>query len=347
MKTVLTLSLVLSASLIASANLIEQWNFAGEGNFSSITTYNYDQDAETPNTPRHIGGTGITSSGYEGWDYRAADGAANTTASRAVAAGSTRFAMSTLNRASVNNNGATNAFYGAQNFSGVPWANALIGGQANGSANVAELPENHATSGEYYVAAAAQGETITLTMKLTDIDFSQTTGNANNNANFGFRLFDRASGFNANGSHNNHFIGLTVMDTFNNDRLQLALQSSNGTILSGGTGLTGAGNRTRIGWLTTGGTLEDETDYEFSLSLDLAAGAWSAQINDDDAVTGTFETDDIVGIDGYQAAFQQFSPEDYLDIDEISVSVIPEPATVGLLASMGGGLLWIRRRFIG
>ena len=103
--------------------------------------------------------------------------------------------MSTLNRASVNNNGATNAFYGAQNFSGVPWANALIGGQANGSANVAELPENHDTSGEYYVAAAAQGETITLTMKLTDIDFSQTTGNANNNANFGFRLFDRASGF--------------------------------------------------------------------------------------------------------------------------------------------------------
>ena len=48
MKTVLTLSLVLSTSLIASANLIEQWNFAGEGNFSSITTYNYDQDAETP-----------------------------------------------------------------------------------------------------------------------------------------------------------------------------------------------------------------------------------------------------------------------------------------------------------
>ena len=144
-------------------------------------------------------------------------------------------------------------------------------------------------------------------MKVTDIDFSQTTGNANNNANFGFRLFDRASGFRANGSHNNQFIGLTVMDTFNNDRLQLALQSSNGTILSGGTGLTGAGNRTRIGWLTSGGTLEDETDYEFSLTLDLAAGEWTATINGQPGVTGTFDTNDIVGIDGYQLAFQQFS----------------------------------------
>ena len=347
MKTVLTLSLVLSTALIASANLIEKWDFAGNGNFSSITTYNYDQNSETPETPRHIGGTTITGSGYEGWDYRAAEGAANTTASRAVAAGSSRFAVSSLNRASENNNGATNAFYGAQNFSGVPWANATIGGVPNGNGATNELPAAHATSGEYYVAAAAQGETITLTMKVTDIDFSQTTGNSNNNGNFGFRLFDRASGFNANGNHANHFIGLTVMDTFGNDRLQLALQSSNGTITDGGTGLTGAGNRTRIGWLTNSGTLEDETDYEFSLSLDLAAGEWSAQINDEDAVTGTFDTDDIVGIDGYQAAFQQFSPEDYIDIDEISVSVIPEPATVGLLASMGGGLLWIRRRFLG
>lgn len=339
--------IVLGISSISSANLVEQWNFGSEGNYSSLTTYNYDQNSETPETPRHIGGTTITGSGYQGWDFRAADGAANTTASRAVATGSTRFAMSSLNRASTNNAGATNAFYGAQNFSGVPWANATIGGAPNGSGATNELPVAHATSGEYYVAAAEQGETITLTMKITDMDFSQTTGNSNNNGNFGFRLFDRASGFNANGSHDNHFIGLTVMDTFNNDRLQLALQSSNGTLLSGGTGLTSAGNRTRIGWLTSGGTLEDETDYEFSLSLDLAAGAWSAQINDEDAVTGTFNTNDIVGIEGYQAAFQQFSPEDYIDIDEVSVSVIPEPATIGLLAGMGSGMIWIRRRFIG
>ena len=332
MKKALVLSILFSGATIVSAEVIEQWNFAGEGNYSSITTYDYDGDTNTAATARHIGGTATNNAGYEGMDYRAADGAANTTASRAVAAGSTRFAMSTLNRASINGAGATNAFYGAQNFSGVPWANATIGGVQN-NGNLAELPANHETSGEYYVAAAAQGETITLTMKVTDIDFSHTTGNSNNNGNFGFRLFDRASGFNANGSHNNNFIGLTVMDTFANDRLQLALQSSNGTILSGGSGLTGAKNRTRIGWLTSAGTLEDETDYEFSLTLDLAAGEWTAQINDQPGVTGTFNTNDIVGIEGYQLAFQQFSTEDYIDIDEISVAVqtlgeVLEPVSV-------------------
>ena len=51
--------------------------------------------------------------------------------------------------------------------------------------------------------------------------------------------------------------------------------------------LTGAKNRTRIGWLTgANGELATDTDYTFTLALDLAAGAWSAQINDEDAVTG-------------------------------------------------------------
>ena len=69
-----------------------------------------------------------------------------------------------------------------------------------------------------------------LTMKITDVDFSQTTGNSNNNANFGFRLWDKASGMQASGN-SNYFMGLTVLDTYNSDRLQLALMSSNGTIL--------------------------------------------------------------------------------------------------------------------
>ncbi len=308
MKTALSLSILLSGTLIASANTIELWDFGTNGNFSSITTYNYDNDAATPETPRHIGGSTVDSSSYEGWDFRAADGA-TVSGTRAVAAGSTRFAMNTLERASTNNSGATNAFYGAQNFKGVPWAN---GGSA-------PLPTNHVASGEYYVAAAAQNEAITLTMKITDVDFSQTTGNSNNNANFGVRLWDRASGFGQ--GNGKYFMGITVLDTYANDRLQLALQSSNGTILSGGTGLTGTGNRTRIGWLTTANVLESAADYELTLTLDLAGGIWSAQINDEDAVTGTFNTNHIVGIEAYQAAFQQFSPEDYIDVDEISVSV--------------------------
>ena len=51
-----------------------------------------------------------------------------------------------------------------------------------------------------------------------------------------FRLWDKASGFATGGMVLTSWV-LTVLDTYNSDRLQLALQSSNGTILSGGTGL--------------------------------------------------------------------------------------------------------------
>ena len=336
MKTVLTMLLILGVSTISSANLVEQWNFGSEGNFSSITTYNYDGDGSTPPTPRHIGGATISAQSYQGWDQRASEGSSLNTSAPA-AAGSSRFGITSTDYAALGNGGtATNAFYGATNFQGVPWA-----------ANAGALPDNHATSGEYYVGAAAQNETVILTMKITGVDFSQTTGNSNNNANFGFRLWDKASGMQA-GGNSNYFMGLTVLDTYDSDRLQLALMSSNGTILEGGTGLTTQKNRTRIGWLTgANGELATDTDYTFTLALDLAAGAWSAQIDDQEAVDGLFDTSHIVGIDRYQAAFQQFSNEDYIDIDEISVSVIPEPATIGLLAGVGSSMIWIRRRFIG
>lgn len=336
MKTVLTMLLILGVSMISSANLVEQWNFGSEGNFSSVTTYNYDGDGSTPPTPRHIGGSTVTSGSYQGWDARASEGAALNTANPA-AAGSSRFGITSQNYVSLGNGGnATNAFYGATNFQGVPWA-----------ANAGALPVNHATSGEYYIGAAAQNEIVTLTMKITGADFSSSTGNSNNNANFGFRLWDKATGMQS-GGNSSYFMGLTVLDTYAADRLQLALQSSNGTILSGGAGLTSQNNRTRIGWLTgANGELATDTDFTFTLALDLAAGAWSAQIDDQAAVEGTFNQSHILGIDRYQAAWQQFNDEDYIDLDEISISVIPEPATIGLLAGMGGSMIWIRRRFIG
>ena len=111
------------------------------------------------------------------------------------------------------------------------------------------------------------------------------------------------------------------MDTYAADRLQLALVTSNGTLLSGGTGLTGNNNRTRIGWLTANNTLADSTDYEFVLTLDLANGMWDASINGVDSASGTFNTSHIKGFDRYQSNFQQFSTGDYIDIDEISVNV--------------------------
>jgi hypothetical protein len=79
--------------------------------------------------------------------------------------------------------------------------------------------------------------------------------------------------------------------------------------------------------------------------MDLAAGTWAASINGVEETTGTFNTDHIKGFDRYQSTFQQFSNGDYIDIDEISVNVIPEPASVSMIALAGGSVIWLRRRF--
>ena len=324
MKIKLLLSLILGISLGASAELVEEWNFGDNGNFSSVTTHDYttgDADDGVSNpTARHIGGTTTTASGYVGWDARATQGATLGT----PAAGSSRLGST--------GTAILNGYYGPSNFDGVPWA-----------ANAGALPAGYLTDG-YYVASAAAGDIVDITLKVTDIDFDQTTGNSNNNANFSFRLWDKATGMTA-GVANTYFLGLTVMDTYNSDRLQLALTSSNDTILSGGTGLTATKNRTRIGWLTPNNTLADSTDYEFGLSIELAGGTWAAQINDQAEVTGTFDTSHLNGFDRYQTTFQQFSQGDYIDVDQISVNVIPEPASVSLIALAGGSIMMLRRRF--
>jgi len=324
MKTKLLLSLILGVSLTASAELVEQWNFGNDGNYSSVTTYDYttgDNDDGVSNpTARHIGGPTIGSSAYTGWNDRATQGATLGTA----AAGSTRFGST--------QSGVINGYYGPTNFDGVPWV----------AAN-AQPPANYLNEG-YYVAQASSADIVDITLKVTDIDFSATTGNSNNNANMGFRLWDKATGL-VSGPANTYFMGLQIMDSFASDRLQLALLSSNGTITSGGTGLTANNNRTRIAWLGSNNELALDDDWEFNLSINLGTGDWSGSVNGVEEATGTFNTDHIKGFDRYQATFQQFSNGDYIDIDEISVSVIPEPASVSMIALAGGSVIWLRRRF--
>ena len=324
MKTKLLLSLILGVSLTASAELVEQWNFAADGLYSSVTTYDYTDDGTANPTPRHIGGATPGSSGYTGWEARLLQGSSL----GAAAVGSSRLGSTQA--------GILNGYYGPSTFDGVPWV---------GPSDTP--PENYLNDG-YYIAEAASGETVDITLKITDLDWSATTGNSGNNANFSFRLWDKATGIvgeQAGGPANTYFMGLTVMDSFNSDRLQLAVTSSNGTILSGGTGLTSQNNRTRVAWLGAAGELANSNDYEFGLSMDLAAGTWSASINGVEETTGTFDTAHINGFDRYQSTFQQFSNGDYIDIDEISVSVIPEPASVSMIALAGGSVIWLRRRF--
>ena len=306
--------ILLGITTLSFGAIVEQFDFGPSNNVSSISTFNYDGIAETPPEPRHIGGTDVSGSAYNGWNARLTEGAELGTA----AEGSTRYGVTAAARTAIANNGSTNAYYGATTFDGVPWV-----------AATATPPEGYLTNG-YYIASSGSDEVLTLTLKVTDIDFSTTTGNSNNNAAWRYTVWDKATQLqNGRPSNQTGYIGLQIMDSSASDRLQLALISSNGTILSGGQAVTGGTaaadnigyNRTRIGWLTSNGTLTDSTDYTFTLDIDLAAGSWSAQINDQDAETGTFETDDIQGIDRYQTAFTQWSTGDYIDLDQIAIDV--------------------------
>ena len=190
---------------------------------------------------------------------------------------------------------------------------------------------------------AAPGPEVTLRMNINHIDFSATTGSSGNNANFGFRLWDRKTGDTDGVS--GYWIGLAIQDSFIADRLMLTVQGSDGVILSGGA-LNAPGTRTRVDWLTANDDLVDETDYQFELALNLDTGAWGATINGGTAVTGTFDNTKITAIDRYQAAFQQFSDGDHVDIDLLEVeSVVPEPVSVGLVF-LGGSFMLISKRIL-
>ena len=274
-------------------------------------TSNLLSSATSVNTDRHIGGVD-TSNAYAGWEERRAQGATINIESSA-AAGSLRFGFT-------GNADPLNAYYGGVNF-------------GNGSNNLSNDP---------YVYAAP-GPEVTLRMNINHIDFSSTTGNSANNANFGFRLWDNKSG-NTDGV-GSYWIGLAIQDSFAQDRLMLTVQGSDGMILSGGTGLNDPGTRTRVDWLTEDNVLEDATDYQFELALNFGTGAWGVTINGGSAITGTFDHTKLGAIDRYQAAFQQFSDGDFLDIDLLEVeSVVPEPVSVGL-AILGGSFMLIRNRF--
>ena len=313
------LLMLISITTLSFGALIEQWEFGPSNNLSSITTYDYNFDNDTNTvieTARHIGGPTPTAGAYTGWDARATQGATLGT----PAEGSTRFGSTQA--------GILNGYYGPSNFKGVPWV-----------APDAQPPAGYLTNG-YYVASAANEDVVTITLKVTDIDWDQTTGNSGNNANFSFRLWDKATGIlneQAGGPANTYWMGLTVMDSYNQDRLQLALMSSNGTILSGGTGLTSNKNRTRIAWLGSGGQLAISDDWTFELEIYLNTGVWKAYVNEAEEATasGTFDTNHLKGFDRYQATFQQFSANDYIDIDEISVGAI-STAGSNLLEPVGG-----------
>ena len=182
---------------------------------------------------------------------------------------------------------------------------------------------------------------VKLTLKLTAADF---TGNIASHTDWSFRLHDSA---------NSAWISLGLMDLFGNDRLVTALKTSGtgatGLITSGG--LSGVSNRQVVNWTEAAGELAlNTTEYESALTLDYGAGTWEVVTYNGDYTgtqAGTFNNEVITGFDKWQLSFANFDAADSVTLDNLTIEAIPEPATVGLLSMMGGGLFWMRRRFQG
>ena len=274
----------MSFTAFSFGETIELFEFGQSNNFSSISTYDYTDDGVTNPTPRHIGGSDLTSSASSGFDTLATNGSAIPGA----AAGTTRFA------ATANMNG----YYGPTSFSGVPWVGPTD-----------TPPEGYLdANGGYYVASAADQDVVTITVKSTELDW---TANGTRNTSFNYRLWDKATGI-VGGVNNTYYIGISIMDTptqsgGNNNRLQFGVTSSNGTLLSGGDGLTGNQNRTRIAWLGSAGNLSADNDWTFDLVVDLSAGTWVAKLDGVETKNGTFNQSHLKGFDRYQTSFQNFS----------------------------------------
>ena len=187
---------------------------------------------------------------------------------------------------------------------------------------------------------------VELTIEFNQINMAATP---TSNTDFAIALTDSE---NATGS-NRHWLGLSVYDLFGNDRLVAAVKSSNVdlTIDTSDAGVPGFGHApdssangrksfdliTGNGELTTG-------PITLAFGIDFGAGTWVSQVNGTQQGFGTFDNTVYEGVDGIQTRMANFGSGDFVELESMTLNVIPEPATLGFLGVAGSGLLILRRR---
>jgi hypothetical protein len=131
------------------------------------------------------------------------------------------------------------------------------------------------------------------------------------------------------------------------DDIRVRSQASNNGALSG----TDAQNQ--LGGLN----LTNANSVTVQLLADLDTGVWSTQVDAGsdgtfaDLVTdgtGMFSVDRIQlvmdgGANGWDYGGVSGTTADYIKIDSVTLAVVPEPATLGLVGIFGGALLFLRR----
>ena len=200
---------------------------------------------------------------------------------------------------------------------------------------------------------------VTLTLAFEQINMD---GNPAGHTDFTIALTDSENVTTVGSNNNRHWIGLSTYDLFGNDRLVNAVKSYDAdlTIDTSEDGVPSFGHapdtsqngRKSFNLLTTNGNLEWDGPLTLSLSLDFSDGSWSTTVNGNSQGFGTFDntSSGITGIDGIQTRMANFDDGnendlgDFVEISNMSLEIIPEPATIGLLGVVGSGLLIMRKR---
>ena len=158
------------------------------------------------------------------------------------------------------------------------------------------------------------------------------TNNPTANAQVGFRLWNSAA---------TEYVGLAFVD-FNDKIFAFAKTSA------------GLGNLNQRTGRVVNGLEDSTTPRTVSIELDYANGeirttadAWQWN-NGSDVHTNAvdFAAAGVTDIGAFQTYYQNWSTGDITTMDNIRIETIPEPAVWGMIAAVGAGILFIRRRFM-
>lgn len=170
---------------------------------------------------------------------------------------------------------------------------------------------------------------VTLSMAFTDIDWS---GTSNINNNIAFRLYESDAG-------DAEYVGIKFLD--NGDRLRVSMDNSSA--------MGGTANFGRYGAdLTASGTYNAVVEVDYANNEVRLSGAWDWAPGGATTLTNTvnFVGAGFTTLGNFQTRYANWSAGDTMLVDDISISQIPEPATLGLIVSFGASILFIRQRFM-
>lgn len=149
--------------------------------------------------------------------------------------------------------------------------------------------------------------------------------------------FDNYSAFLGNGSGGDSAMNISTYVIQSGDQFDLSFYAKAWSLAAQGWGVDGPGELTMtlfygsdpanvIGSVNTGVMVNSNDPADYSLYQ----GTIPATVASEGQTLGVLATGA-----GY-----------FVNFDEVSIDVIPEPATIGLIGAFGAGLLFVRRRFM-